>query len=188
MMFIKKICLKTKLKSADEIIVNKIQRKISNFVSLEGSVGVEGDYEFIEGEKILDLLQRTNCINEYLFTERSYVLRKMKDGSRKSISVDLESVLQNPESKSNITLKEYDIIKVMSIDDFHDSYFVSVFGSVRNPGELSFGKGMKLSSAIELSGGLKIESSGGRIEISRVLEMDSNNLTTQKIYRPSFIY
>ena len=136
---------KIKLKSADEIIVNKIQRKISNFVSLEGSVGVEGDYEFIEGEKILELLQRTNCLNEYLFTERSYVLRKMKDGSRKSISVDLESVLQNPESKSNITLKEYDIIKVMSIDDFHDSYIVSVFGSVRNPRELSFGKGMKLS-------------------------------------------
>ena len=46
----------------------------------------------------------------------------MKDGSRKSISVDLESVLENPESKSNITLKEYDIVKVMSIDDFHDSY------------------------------------------------------------------
>ena len=171
---------KTKLKSADEIIVNKIQRKISNFVSLEGSVGVEGDYEFIEGEKILDLLKRTNCINEYLFTERSYVLRKMKDGSRKSISVDLESVLENPESKSNITLKEYDIVKVMSIDDFHDSYFISVFGSVRNPGELSFGKGMKLSSAIELSGGLKIESSGGRIEVSRVLEIDSNNLTPKR--------
>ena len=83
------------------------------------------------------------------------MLRKLKDGSRKSISVDLESVLQNPESQSNITLKEYDIVKVMSIDDFHDSYFVSVFGSVRNPGEINFGKGMKLSEAIELSGGLK---------------------------------
>ena len=58
--------------------------------------------------------------------KRSYVLRKMKDGSRKSISVDLEFVLQNPESKSNISLKEYDIVKVMSIDDFHNSYFVKV--------------------------------------------------------------
>ena len=39
---------------------------------------------------------------------------------------------------------------------------------------------MKLSEAIELSGGLKIESSGGRIEVSRVLEMDSNNLTPKR--------
>ena len=170
----------TKLKSADEIIVNKIQRKISNYVSLRGSVGIEGDYEFIEGEKILDLLRRSNCINEHLFTERSYVLRKLYDGSRESISVDLESVLQNPESQSNIRLKEYDIVKVMSKDDFRDVYFVSVFGTVRNPGKLAFGKGMKLSEAIELSGGFNISSSGGRIEISRVLEMDSVNLTPKR--------
>ena len=170
----------TKLKSADEIIVNKIQRKTSNFISLEGTVGVEGDYEFLDGEKILDLLQRTNCINEYLYSERAFVLRKLEDGSRKSISVDLESVLQNPEGQSNIKLKEYDIVKVMSKDDFYDSYFVSVFGSVRNPRELSFGKGMKLSEAIELCGGFKLESSGGRVEISRVLEMDSDNLTPKR--------
>ena len=170
----------TKLKSADEIIVNKIQTKTSNYVSLIGTVGVEGDYEYIEGEKILDLLQRTNCINEYLFTERLYVLRKLKDGSRKSISVDLESVLQNPESQSNIKLKEYDIVKVMSKDDFIDTYFVSVFGTVRKPGRLTFGKGMKLSEAIELSGGFDLSSSGGRIEISRVLEMDSDKLTPKR--------
>ena len=170
----------TKLKSADEIIVNKIQRKTSNYVSLEGSVGVEGDYEFIEGEKILELLQRANCINEYLYTERSYILRKLNDGTRRSISVDLESVLQNPLSQSNILLKEYDIVKVMAKDDFHDSYFVSVYGSVRSPGELTFGKGMKLSEAIELSGGLKLESSGSRIEISRVIEMDSDNLIPKR--------
>ena len=170
----------TKLKSADEIIVNKIQRKTSNYVSLSGSVGVEGDYEFIEGEKILDLLQRTNCINEHLFTERSYVLRKLQDGSRESISVNLEFVLQNPESKSNIELKEYDIVKVMSKDDFSDTYFVSVFGEVRNPGRLIFGKGMKLSESIELSGGFNISASGGRIEVSRVFEIDSNNFTPKR--------
>ena len=47
---------------------------------------------------------------------------------------------------------------------------------------------MKLSESIELSGGLKLESSGGRIEVSRVLEMDSNNLTPKKICSPSLIY
>ena len=42
---------KTKLKSADEIIVNKIQRKISNFVSLEGSVGVEAIINLLKEKK-----------------------------------------------------------------------------------------------------------------------------------------
>ncbi|MBT6807860.1 MAG: hypothetical protein HOA52_00040 [Flavobacteriales bacterium] len=170
----------TYLKSADEIIVNKIQRKVSNYISLEGTVGVEGDYEFVEGEKIISLLERANCINEYLFTESAYVLRKLADGSRKIISIDLQSGLDDSDSKSNIILKEYDIIKVMSKDDFQDSYFISVFGSVRNPRDLVFGKGMKLSNVIELSGGLKSESSGSRIEISRVLEIKSDNITPSR--------
>ena len=49
-------------------------------------------------------------------------------------------MLQNPESQSNIILKEYDIVKVMSKDDFHDSYFVSVFGSVRILRRINFWK------------------------------------------------
>lgn len=170
----------TYLKSADEIIVNKIQRKLSNYISLQGTVGVEGDYEFVEGEKIISLLERANCINEYLFIERAYVLRKLADGSRKSILIDLQSGLDDSDSKSNIVLKEYDIIKVMSKDDFTDSYFISVFGSVRNPRDLVFGKGMKLSSVIELSGGLKPESGGSRIEISRVLDINSDNITPSR--------
>ena len=170
----------TKLKSADEIIVNKIQRKISNFVSLEGGVGVEGDYEFVKGEKILDLLKRANCLNEYLYSERAYVLRKLNDGTIKSITIDLGMALSNFESQSNIELKEYDIVKVMSIDDFNDNYFISVFGSVRKPQELIFGKGMKLSEAIELSGGFKLEAGGSRVEVSRVLDLDSKNLTPKR--------
>ena len=86
--------------------------------------------------------------------------------------------MNNSESQSNIELKEYDIVKVMSIDDFYDQYFISVFGSVRKPQELIFGKGMmSFLKAIELSGGLKLESSGSRVEVSRVLDLDSQNLT-----------
>ena len=97
-------------------------------------------------------------------------------------------MIQNPSTQSNIILKEYDIVKVMSKDDFHDSYFVSVFGSVRNPGKLTFGKGMKLSeSLIELSGGLKLESSGSRIEVSKSFRDDSDNLTPKRSVAFSFI-
>ena len=170
----------TTLKSADEIVVNKIQRKTSNFITLEGSVGVEGDYEYIDGEKLNEFLERSNSINQYLFTERLYILRKKEDGSRKSISVDLQSILDNTSSTSNITLKEYDIIKVMSKDDFQDSYVISVFGSVRNPKDLIYGFGMKLKDVIEQTGGLSQESSGSRIEVSRVMEKESNTLTLKR--------
>ena len=172
----KKDLLTTNLNAADEIIVNKIQRKTSNFISVQGTVGVEGDYEFIQGEKISDLLKRANCLNEYLYKENAYILRLNSDRSRTTISVNLKSALDNDISKDNITLKEYDIINVLSTDDFQDDYIVSVFGSVRKIGDLIYGSGLKLEDVIELSGGIKQEASGSRIEVSRVLEVNSDSI------------
>ena len=172
----KKDLLTTNLNAADEIIVNKIQRKTSNFISVQGTVGVEGDYEFIQGEKISDLLKRANCLNEYLYKEHAYILRLNSDRSRTTITVNLSSALDNSNSKDNITLKEYDIVNVISTDDFQDDYIVSVFGSVRKSGDLIYGSGLKLEDVIELSGGIKQEASGSRIEISRVLEVNSGSI------------
>jgi polysaccharide biosynthesis/export protein len=178
----KKDLLTTNLNAADEIIVNKIQRKTSNFISVQGTVGVEGDYEFIQGEKISDLLKRANCLNEYLYKENAYILRLNSNRSRTTITVNLHSALDNSSlsSKDNITLKEYDIINVMSIDDFQDDYIVSVFGSVRKIGDLVYGSGLKLTDVIELSGGIKQEASGSRIEISRVLEVNSDSIIPKR--------
>ena len=43
--------------------MNTISNKLSNVVSVKGSVGVSGDYEFIQGDHLLDLLQRAKCID-----------------------------------------------------------------------------------------------------------------------------
>ena len=68
----------------------------------------------------------------------------------------------------------------MSTDDFQDDYIVSVFGSVRKSGDLIYGSGWKLEDVIELSGGIKQEASGSRIEISRVVEVTSNSITPKR--------
>jgi len=164
----------TKLNAADEIIVNKIQRRTSNFISLKGTIGVEGDYEFIEGERISDLLERSNSLNEYLYKESAYILRLNSDRSRTTIKVNLQKALDG-NNKDDIMLKEYDIINVMSIDDFQDSYMVSVFGSVRKKGNIIYGDGLTLRDVIDLSGGIKQEATGSRIEVSRVVDVDVNS-------------
>jgi polysaccharide biosynthesis/export protein len=170
----------TYLESADELIVNKLQRKTSNFISLKGSVGVEGNYEFIKGETLFELLKRANCINQHLYTTYSYVLRLEEDRTRKNIRIDLSSVLEDSTSDDNITLQEFDIITVMSKEDFDDSFSVEVFGSVRNAGTFTYGKGLSLLDAIYLSGGIKQEASGSRIEISRVLEINNSKISTTR--------
>ena len=60
----------------------------------------------------------------------------------------------------------------MSTDDFLDEYNVNVFGNVRNPKLLKFGKGITLHDAILQSGGLMDNTTGGKIDVTRILNYD----------------
>ena len=164
----------TSMQSGDEVIVNSIQSKISNLVTLKGSVGIQGDYEYKKGEKLLSLLERAKCINDRIYPNNVYVIRLNEDRSKTHISIDLSIIIKNPSHKDNITLQEFDIVTVLSVDDFDDYYQVSVKGSVRHEGDYDFGNGLTLKDVLTLSGGLKQEAEGSRIEVSRIMEVDEN--------------
>ena len=160
------------ISDGDQIVVNKISNKISNVVTLKGDVGVSGDYEFKENEKILDLLSRTKCISNKTFLDKVYIIRLNEDRSKQHLSINLNNIISDPNHEGNILLKEYDIVHVLSVDKFDDEFFISVQGAVRNPSTFSFGNGMSLQSALILSGGLTQQAQGSRVEVSRIMEYD----------------
>lgn len=161
-----------KLANGDKIIINKISGKTSNVVKLEASIGVSGEYEFVKGDRLLDLLKKAKCISNKTFLDKVYVIRKNSNNTRSHLSVNLDSILKNKNHKDNILLQEYDIVKVLSTDDFLNEYSVNVFGNVRNPKLLKFGKGMTLHDAILQSGGLMDNTTGGKIDVTRILNYD----------------
>ena len=160
------------ISDGDQIVVNKISNKISNVVTLKGDVGVSGDYEFKENEKILDLLSRAKCISNKTFLDKIYIIRLNEDRSKQHLSINLNNIINDPNHEDNILLKEYDIVHVLSVDKFDDEFFISVQGAVRNPSTFSFGNGMSLQSALILSGGLTQQAQGSRVEVSRIMEYD----------------
>lgn len=160
------------ISDGDQIVVNKISNKISNVVTLKGDVGVSGDYEFKENEKILDLLSRAKCISNKTFLDKVYIIRLNEDRSKQHLSINLNNIISDPNHEGNILLKEYDIVHVLSVDKFDDEFFISVQGAVRNPSTFSFGNGMSLQSALILSGGLTQQAQGSRVEVSRIMEYD----------------
>ena len=168
----------TIVQNGDEVVVNTISSKLSNVVSVKGSIGVSGDYEFIRGEYILDLLKRAKCIDDKTFLDKVYVIRLNDDRTKSHIAVDLEAILNDEKHKDNILLKEYDIIRVLSIDDFDDNFSVSVLGAVRAAGEFDFGVGMTLQDVLLQAGGLTQQAEGSRVEVSRIMDYDisSNKL------------
>ena len=168
----------TTVQNGDEIVVNTISNKLSNVVSVKGSVGVSGDYEFIQGDHLLDLLQRAKCIAEKTFVDKVYIVRLNKDRTKTHITVNLAAILEDHSHVDNILLQEYDIVNVLSVDDFDDEFSVSVLGAVRKVGSFDFGDGMTLQDVLLQAGGLTRRSEGSRVEVSRIMDYDilSNKL------------
>ena len=172
----------TVVQHGDEIVVNTISNKLSNVVSVKGSIGVAGDYEFIRGEHLLDLLNRAKCIDDKTFL-KVYVVRLNDDRTKSHITINLEAILNDVNNKDNILLKEYDIVRVLSVDDFDDEFTVSVSGAVRAAGAFDFGVGMSLQDILLQAGGLTQQAEGSRVEVSRIMDYDisSNKLKPRRI-------
>jgi protein involved in polysaccharide export with SLBB domain len=161
--------------NGDELIVNHISNKLSNVITINGNIGVAGEYEYKNGEKLLELLNRAKCISQKTFLEKVYIIRLNSDRTKSHIAINLESILEDETHSDNILMQEYDIVNVMSIDDFDDNFNISVQGAIRNPGDFNFGDGMSLQSALFLAGGLTQQAEGSRVEISRIMEYDINS-------------
>jgi len=168
----------TIVQNGDEIIVNTISTKLSNFVNIKSSIGVSGDYEFVQGDHLLDLLKRAKCISEKTFVDKVYIVRTNKDRTKTHITVNLTAILEDYSHIDNILLHEYDIVNVLSVDDFDDDFSVSVLGAVRKSGSFDFGDGMTLQDVLLKAGGLLRQAEGSRVEISRIMDYDisSNKL------------
>ena len=160
--------------NGDELVVNLISNKLSNVITVSGNIGVAGEYEFKSGEKLLDLLNRSKSISQKTFLEKVYVIRLNEDRTKTHISVNLESILENPNHPDNLTMKEYDVVNVLSIDDFDDNFNITVEGAVRQAGGFNYGYGMSLQSALFLAGGLTQQAEGSRVEVSRIMDYDIN--------------
>jgi protein involved in polysaccharide export with SLBB domain len=161
--------------NGDELIVNHISNKLSNVITINGNIGVAGEYEYKKEEKLLELLNRAKCISQKTFLEKVYVIRLNPDRTKSHIAINLENILDDETHPDNIIMQEYDIVNVMSIDDFDDDFNISVQGSVRSPGDFNYGDGMSLQSALFLAGGLTQQAEGSRVEISRIMEYDINS-------------
>ena len=165
----------TALQNGDHVVVNTISNKLSNVVSVEGSIGVAGEYEFIKGEKLFDLLERAKCIDEKTF-DKVYIIRLNEDRTKTHITLNLDAIINDKNHEDNILIHEHDIIRVLSIDDFDDEFYVSVFGAVRITGEFRFGEGMTLQDLLLQAGGLTQKAQASRIEVSRIMDGSSNKL------------
>ena len=172
----------TSVKNGDKIVVNSISNKLSNVVSVRSSIGVEGDYEFIFGETLLGLLHRSKCISQKTFLKKVYIIRLNDDRTKSHIAINLEEILNDKTHKDNILLKEHDIVRVLSVEDFDEEFHVIIKGAVRSPrSSYIYGDGMSLQDVLLQAGGITQKAKGSRIEVARIMDYDTKSNTIKPI-------
>ncbi len=117
----------------------------------------EGLYELIEGETVLDIIDKAGGVTPWTDLKNVYIER---DGHK--IMVNLAEVLADENSGYNILMADGDKLYVPSVP-----IVVYVQGQVVNPGSFDFLPNLRASDYIGLAGGPLAEASMGTAYIQR---------------------
>jgi protein involved in polysaccharide export with SLBB domain/ribosomal protein S20 len=165
------------LKNGDIIKVNNLKEEIRNIVSIAGGVEEQGQYAYVDGMKIADLLTKAK-LKENAIKDIAY-LRRLNDDQTtfKYELVSVAEAIKTPASPSNILLKRGDVLTVRAANDFIESKTVKIDGAVRIPGSYPLSdSSLKVSDLLFLSGGTQEKSAS----FAYLFRSKSDNLKTKE--------
>lgn len=147
-------------------------------INVSGAVRSPGafDYDAKRNLRVADLITLAEGLKPEALN-RGYLIRTdSATDTREYIQINVVNALLDQNSADNILLKPLDRILILSQSLLHNESFVSVNGSVKNPGRFKFGSDMTLMDAIVLAGGFKMEAASNKIDVYRVI-MQNNEPT-----------
>ena len=143
------------LRNGDILTVRTIPSPYRNFIEIVGAVELPGQYEFSQGMRVLDLLNKGRLTDE---SERSFAVlrRNNRDGTSNFERIELPQLLQNPLAPENILLAPGDQLSIYAKGNFVDPYTFDVTGEVRAPGSFEYdpSQNLRVRDAVLLAGGL----------------------------------
>ncbi|MFN8295758.1 MAG: SLBB domain-containing protein [Chitinophagales bacterium] len=172
------------LKDGDIVNITTIPNGIENYVNINGTVRYPGRYELKDGFRIADIIKAAGGIKIETYLERAYIKRKMDDNTFINQKFSLKNILIDENSPDNLLLKQADQIQLFSKEDFIEKFMISIDGSVIKPTVMEFTDGITLNDLLFYAGGLKIEAANSKIEISRVMNIDSS---LDKKFKPQHV-
>lgn len=144
--------------NGDEITIIQSSIEVKNLLTVSGEVEKPGDFEWKEGLRVKDLLDKAG-IKRTTRRDLGFIQGLNPDNSLSLRSFSIDSILSDPDNPGNLILKPNDKLIILSNPDFAQYYKVSVSGAVRAPGEFDFdpGRNMHVHDVVSLAGGLKVD-------------------------------
>ncbi len=163
-----------KINNGDKVIIRRINISIRNLVEIDGPLYRPDRYELKKGDRVKNLIEKAGGLRPEAYKNTAYISRITEDSTRTFISINIQEILDNPNSASNLLLQEYDIVRIFSNAEFINYSKVYSFGSVKKPSEIDYYKGITLKELLLQSGGFEIGANLLRIEVSRVRYFSNN--------------
>lgn len=159
------------LQGGDEINVGEIVNLFENRIRVEGAVNHPDEFQYLDGMQLADALSLAGGLRSDAFLDKGLILRQQKDYSLTSISFNPSRVIDGSE---RIELASEDVIRIQSVYDLRENYFITISGEVNLAGRIPYVAGMTVADLIYISNGFKETAARSQVEVARRVS-DSNN-------------
>ncbi len=143
------------LLEGDWIVVQR--RDLSSFVAIYGAVNKPGVYEFVQGDKLTDIVEIAGGTIESADIENVEIIRLDENGELKErLSVNLRKILSG--EADDLILENNDRIFIPEKRTLKQDYTVTIMGEVKYPGKYPISRNGTMLSEIINKAGIVISS------------------------------
>ncbi|OQY39674.1 MAG: hypothetical protein B6226_01405 [Candidatus Cloacimonetes bacterium 4572_65] len=144
---------------------------IESKIFVEGEVHREGEFEILKGDRISDVLEFSLGLKPAADLNRVLLYRYAEGSSNLiTIELDIEAILENSNSESNILVLNDDRVVAYEKPVYHQKKSITIKGCVNYPGEYIIDANSTLLSVLECAGGPTAEA-----DLNFALLIDKSN-------------
>ncbi len=167
------------IQSGDHINIGRITQQFTGRVRVEGAVNFPGEFEIKAGSMLSDAIQFADGFRGDAFMKRAVILREEDDFNLTTISFIPTEVI---DGTYDVPLQAEDLIKVKSLFDLIENYFITVEGEVQVPGNFPYSEGMTVEDIIYLAGGFKESAATSFVEVARRIKNNNDESIVSEIF------
>ena len=153
------------VKGGDVYTVGTVLDRYVNRIQIQGAVFREGNYALSEGLTLLGLIDKAEGLRGEAYLQSTSILRTRDDLTTEMIQVNLREILAG--NQKDVSLQAEDIVRISSIYDLQEEFYVKVTGEVQKPGIYPYASNMTVEDLIVAAGGLRESASASNIEVAR---------------------
>ena len=189
-----------RVRDGDVVRVAPALERVERVVTLTGSVQRPGDYQWVPGMRLIDLIPSVSHLlpevdARYLLVQRE----NPADRKLELLSANLIDALEDPESAANLVLQPRDRVRVFDLQTDRSTVIeplldrirvqsspekpvpeISIIGTVHHPGRYPLSSNMKVSDLLTAAGGLSDRSYTLEAELTRFRVVDGKKREQQR--------